>query len=115
MFGLGGGRMPQPTPEQIEALQKQMGGKLPDFPGAPGGGLPPLPPGLGGKGAGPAGPRRPKLPGLPGLGFPFGRQEEMRVRLAAQPASIASTRRVPHIHASSIRQRTELTGETDVP
>ncbi len=49
MFGLGGG-MPQPTPEQIEALQKQMGGKLPDFPGAPGGGLPPLPPSLGGKG-----------------------------------------------------------------
>jgi signal recognition particle subunit SRP54 len=66
MFGLGGG-MPQPTPEQIEALQKQMGGKLPDFPGGAGG-LPPLPPGLGGKG--------PALPGLggpklPGLGVPF--------------------------------------------
>jgi signal recognition particle subunit SRP54 len=73
MFGLGGG-MPQPTPEQIEALQKQMGGgALP--PGA--GGLPPLPPlppALSGKG--------PALPGLPGLGgaklpglgggFPFG-------------------------------------------
>ena len=46
MFGLGGGMggMPQPTPEQIEALQKQMGGKLPDFPGGAGG-LPPLPPG----------------------------------------------------------------------
>ena len=68
MFGLGGG-MPQPTPEQIEALQKQMGGKLPEFPGGSGGALPPLPPGLGGKG--------PALPGLggpklPGLGFPFG-------------------------------------------
>ncbi len=56
MFGMGGG-MPQPTPEQIEALQKQMGGKLPDMPkglGAPPGGLPgmggkPLLPGLGGK------------------------------------------------------------------
>jgi signal recognition particle subunit SRP54 len=34
MFGIGGGGMPQPTPEQIEALQKQMGGKLPDFPEA---------------------------------------------------------------------------------
>jgi signal recognition particle subunit SRP54 len=59
MFGLGGG-MPQPTPEQIAALQKQMGGNLPG--GLPGGNaLPPLPPGLaGGKG--------PALPGLPGLG-----------------------------------------------
>src|ERR1700750_496936 len=31
MFGLGGGGMggmPKPTPEEIEALQKQMGGKL---------------------------------------------------------------------------------------
>jgi signal recognition particle subunit SRP54 len=70
MFGLGGGMggMPQPTPEQIEALQKQMGGKLPDFPGG-GGGLPSLPkgaPGLPGLGG-------PKIPGLPGLGgFPFG-------------------------------------------
>jgi signal recognition particle subunit SRP54 len=74
MFGLGGGMggMPQPTPEQIEALQKQMGGKLPDFPGGAGG-LPPLPPGLSGKG-GPALPGLggPKIPGLPGLGFPFG-------------------------------------------
>ena len=79
MFGLGGGLgggMPQPTPEQIEALQKQMGGAglPPGFPG--GGGLPPLPPGLGGGGKGPAlpglgGPRPPG--GLPGLGgFPFG-------------------------------------------
>jgi len=68
MFGIGGG-MPQPTPEQIEALQKQMGGKLPDFPGGAGGALPPMPkgmpglPGLGGA----------KIPGLPGIGgFPFG-------------------------------------------
>src|SRR3954466_800094 len=52
MFGMGGGMgggigggmggMPQPSPEQIEALQKQMGGKLPDFPGGSGG-LPQLP------------------------------------------------------------------------
>ncbi|GEO16534.1 signal recognition particle protein [Microvirga aerophila] len=71
MFGLGGGAggMPQPTPEQIEALQKQMGGKLPDFPGGAGGGLPQMPkgvPGLPGLGGG-------KIPGLPGIGgFPFG-------------------------------------------
>src|SRR5215210_7592804 len=47
MFGLGdglGGGMPQPTPEKIEALQKQMGGAglPPGFPGGGGGGLPPL-------------------------------------------------------------------------
>lgn len=71
MFGLGGGGMggmPQPTPEQIEALQKQMGGKLPEFPGGAGG-LPQMPkgvPGLPGLGGG-------KIPGLPGIGgFPFG-------------------------------------------
>ncbi|MBQ0822487.1 signal recognition particle protein [Microvirga terrae] len=71
MFGLGGGGMPQPTPEQIEALQKQMGGKLPDFPGGAGG-LPAMPkgmpglPGLGGA----------KIPGLPGIGgFPFGKKK----------------------------------------
>jgi signal recognition particle subunit SRP54 len=73
MFGIGGGGMggmPQPTPEQIEALQKQMGGKLPDFPGGAGG-LPSMPkgvpglPGLGGK-----------IPGLPGIGgFPFGKKK----------------------------------------
>ncbi|WP_134500866.1 signal recognition particle protein [Microvirga pakistanensis] len=72
MFGLGGGGMPQPTPEQIEALQKQMGGKLPDFPGGAGGALPPMPkgmPGLPGLGGG-------KIPGLPGLGgFPFGKKK----------------------------------------
>jgi signal recognition particle subunit SRP54 len=78
MFGLGGGMggMPQPTPEQLEALQKQMGGNLPaGFPGAPGGGLPALPPGLtGGKGPALPGLGGPKLPGLPGLGGfnPFG-------------------------------------------
>lgn len=56
MGGLGGG-LPQPTPEQIEALQKQMGGKLPNLPG----GLP----GLG------------KSGGLPGLGGfnPFGKKK----------------------------------------
>jgi signal recognition particle subunit SRP54 len=77
MFGMGGG-MPQPTPEQIEAMQKQMGGA--GSPGLPagGGGLPPLPPGFAaGKGPGlPGLPGLggPKLPGgLPGLGgFPFG-------------------------------------------
>ncbi|TDR89150.1 signal recognition particle protein [Enterovirga rhinocerotis] len=70
MMGIGGGGMggmPQPTPEQIEAMKAQMGkgGGLP-------GGMPSLPPGLGGPGM-------PKLPGLggpkmPGLGggFPFG-------------------------------------------
>jgi signal recognition particle subunit SRP54 len=77
MFGLGGGGgmggMPQPTPEQIEALQKQMGGGMPG--GMPAG-LPPMPGGL---------PQMPKdftpppgafnlpkmpagIPGLPGLG-----------------------------------------------
>jgi signal recognition particle subunit SRP54 len=75
MFGIGGGGgmggMPQPSPEQIEALQKQMGGKLPDFPGGAGG-LPSMPkgvpglPGLGGS----------KMPGLPGIGgFPFGKKK----------------------------------------
>ena len=79
MFGLGGGLgggMPQPTPEQIEALQKQMGGAglPPGFPG--GGGLAAAAAGVGGGGKGPAlpglgGPRPPG--GLPGLGgFPFG-------------------------------------------
>ncbi len=54
MFGLGGG-MPQPTPEQIEAMQKQLGGQLP--PNMPK--LPDAPP------AGAFGPK-PGLPGLPG-------------------------------------------------
>jgi len=75
MFGIGGG-MPQPSPEMLEKLQKQMGGQLP--PGLPGGGgLPPLPPGLGGGSKGPALPGLggPKLPGLPGLGLPFGKKK----------------------------------------
>jgi signal recognition particle subunit SRP54 len=76
MFGLGGGGMPggmpQPSPEQIEALQKQMGGQ---FPGGAGG-LPALPPGLGGKGPGLPGLGAPKIPGLPGLGgFPLGKKK----------------------------------------
>ena len=56
MFGLGGG---MPSPEEIAAMQKQMGGgaALPEFPGnaKPPAGLP-----LAGS--------APKLPGLPGLG-----------------------------------------------
>jgi len=68
MMGLGGG-MPTPTPEQIEAFQKQIGGPpglppgAPGIPAAPPPGafnLPPQFPGLGGK-----------LPGLGG-GYPFG-------------------------------------------
>jgi signal recognition particle subunit SRP54 len=65
MFGMGGG-MPQPSPEELAELQKQMGGKLP---GMPGGGLPPAPPPglLGGA------PKLPGLPGgLPGLGGKIG-------------------------------------------
>jgi signal recognition particle subunit SRP54 len=73
MMGLGGG-MPMPSPEQIEAMQKQLGGAGP--PGAPSGppglpaapppgafNLPPQFPGLGGG---------PKLPGLGGSFNPFG-------------------------------------------
>ena len=65
MFGMGGGGMPQPTPEMIEEMQRKMpgGGGLPPLP--PGGfpkGLPGLPGGLPGLG--------PKGPGFPG--FPFG-------------------------------------------
>ncbi len=74
MFGMGGG-MPQPSPEQIEALQKQMGGgalppgipKLPDAPPVGAFGPKPALPGMGGLGQG-----LPKLPGLGGGGFnPF--------------------------------------------
>jgi signal recognition particle subunit SRP54 len=80
-FGLGGGGMgnlPQPTPEEIEALKKQMGGG-----GVPAGGLPPMPPGLGGQipklppgfgGGGLPGLGGPKLPGLGGLN-PFGKKK----------------------------------------
>ena len=73
MMGLGGG-MPMPSPEQIEAMQKQLGGAgLPGAPSGPPGipvapppgafNLPPQFPGLGG-GA--------KLPGLGGGFNPFG-------------------------------------------
>jgi signal recognition particle subunit SRP54 len=72
MMGIGGG-MPQPSPEQIAAMQEQMGK-------AGGPGMPQnlLPPGLGGPGGMPKG--MPGFPGpkmgggLPGLGggFPFG-------------------------------------------
>jgi signal recognition particle subunit SRP54 len=59
MFGMGGG-MPQPTPEQIAEMQKQMqGGKMP--------GLGDMPKGLGGPGGLP-GLGGGKMPGLPGLG-----------------------------------------------
>ena len=73
MMGMGGG-MPMPTPEQIEAMQQQMGGAgrrlgplgPPGIPVAPPPGafnLPPQFPGLG---------SRPKLPGLGGGFNPFG-------------------------------------------
>ncbi len=72
MMGLGGG-MPAPSPEQIEAFQKQMGGGAagatpPGVPAAPPPGafnLPPQFPGLPGAGG-------PKLPGLGGGFNPFG-------------------------------------------
>jgi signal recognition particle subunit SRP54 len=74
MLGMGGGGMPQPSPEMLAEMQRKMGGGAPGLPG--GAGLPALPPGLGGSGKGPALPGLggPKLPGgLPGLGgFPFG-------------------------------------------
>jgi signal recognition particle subunit SRP54 len=76
MMGMGGG-MPMPSPEQIEALQKQMGGAgaPPGLPGPPG--IPVAPPpgafnlppqfrGLGGGG---------KLPGLGGGFNPFGKKK----------------------------------------
>src|ERR1700688_1789505 len=73
MMGLGGG-MPMPSPEQIEAMHKQLGGAgLPGAPSGPPGipvapppgafNLPPQFPGLGGG---------PKLPGLGGGFNPFG-------------------------------------------
>jgi len=59
MFGMGAGGMPQPTPEQLEAFQKQMGGGAP----ATGGGIPEAPPpGIFNTPA--------SFPGLPGLGAP---------------------------------------------
>ncbi len=83
MFGMGGGMgggMPQPSPEEIAALQKQFGGGagIPDKPPAellapkPGvqGKLPGLTGGLPGLGA----PKLPGLGGLPGLN-PFGKKK----------------------------------------
>jgi signal recognition particle subunit SRP54 len=66
MFGGMGGGMPQPTPEQLEALQK---GQLPkgmELPKGLPGGLPKGLPGLGSGLPGLGGPRMPGLPGLPG-------------------------------------------------
>jgi len=60
MLGIGPGAL-TPTPEQIEALQKQMGGKLPGLPGA-GGGIPEAPP--------PGAFAPPPFPGLSGLSSP---------------------------------------------
>lgn len=82
MLGLPSGGIPQPTPEQIAALQKQMGkkqakpaaqaGQLAHIPPKPPGGSPATPklPGLGGA----------QLPGLDGGGFlsglnPFGKKK----------------------------------------
>jgi len=60
-FGGGMGGMPMPSAEEIAAIQKQMGGKMP---AGLGGGMPKLPE------APPANllAPKPKLPGLPGLG-----------------------------------------------
>ncbi|MGL5736975.1 MAG: signal recognition particle protein, partial [Beijerinckiaceae bacterium] len=80
MFGIGGGGMggmPQPTPEQIEQMQKQFG----VAPGAPGSTVPVNPPaGLFGGGAPKGlpglGAKIPGLGGLPGLGAnPFGKKK----------------------------------------
>jgi signal recognition particle subunit SRP54 len=75
MMGLGGG-MVMPTPEQIEAMQKQIGGGAPGFPPGPPGipsapppgafNLPPQFPGIGGAA---------KLPGLGGGFNPFGKKK----------------------------------------
>ena len=75
MFGMGGampGGMPQPTPEQMEAMEKQMGG-MPKLPDAPPRGVFAPQPGVSGPGV--------KLPGLGGLpslgGFnPFGAKKK---------------------------------------
>jgi signal recognition particle subunit SRP54 len=62
LFGGMGGGMPQPTPEQMAALEK---GQLPKgMPGLPPGGLPKGLPGLPGLPGG--GPKFPGFPGLPG-------------------------------------------------
>ena len=82
MMGLGGrgGGMPQPSPEQIAEMQKQMGGAAGGMPALPpglgGSGMPSLPPGFGSAGSPGGMPKLPglgggRMPGLPG-GFPFG-------------------------------------------
>jgi signal recognition particle subunit SRP54 len=81
MFGLGGGNslggLPQPTPEQIEAMQKQMGGRMPGLPNLPSA----PPPGLLGGPKGPSlpglgGPKLPGLGGIPSGGFnPFSKKK----------------------------------------
>ena len=58
MMGMGGG-MPQPTPEQIEAMQQKLGGA--GLPSAPSG-IPPAPP--------PGAFSLPRFPGLPGADGP---------------------------------------------
>jgi len=57
MFGMGGGMggMPEPSPAELEAMAKQLGGKA-------GGGMPAMPPGFGSS----LGAKLP--PTLPGLG-----------------------------------------------
>ena len=87
MFGIGGG-MPQPTPEQLEAFQKQMGGARP----APAGGMPDAPPpglsirrrscpGLARRGC-------PALaPQLPGLGGGAQSDESLRGKEKVKPSS----------------------------
>jgi signal recognition particle subunit SRP54 len=65
-FGGAGGGMPQPSPEQIAALQKQLGGGAGGMPSLPPGmSLPKGLPGLGGGG----------LPGLGGGFNPFGKKK----------------------------------------
>jgi signal recognition particle subunit SRP54 len=65
MGGMGGG-MPQPTPEQLAALQKGQIPKGMELPKGLPGGLPKGLPGLGGGLPGLGGPRIPGLPGIPG-------------------------------------------------
>jgi signal recognition particle subunit SRP54 len=65
MGGMGGG-MPQPTPEQLAALQKGQVPKGMELPKGLPGGLPKALPGLGGGLPGLGGPRIPGLPGIPG-------------------------------------------------
>ena len=84
MFGLGGG-MPQPSPEEIAALQQKFGGGA-----GMGAGIPQSPP-PGGFAAKPASPSLPGLGGKP-AGLPwFGRPPGLPVR--EEEISFASRRR----------------------